>query len=262
MKVPAARRALVTGASRGIGESFARELAAAGADLVLVARSGDELDALARELGERHGVDAEVLATDLTDAAQLLEVEERLRTTDRPVDLLINNAGFGSTGAFHELDVDRETRQIRLHLTAALRLSHAFLARAVPEGSGWLLNVSSILSFQPGPNGAVYAACKAALRSFTEAVHDELRGTGVHVTALCPGFTRTAIFDVAGGDTSAVPGPLWKDAAEVARAGLDAVSRNRAVHVPGRPYQLLAVTSPRMLPRLRRRVSGIVSRRF
>lgn len=255
-------RALVTGASRGIGEAFARRLAAAGTDLVLVARSEDELRELADELHADQGVQVDVLAADLTSPTERRPVEDRLASVELPVDLLINNAGFGSSGLFHELDLERETGQIALNLTTTTRLTRAALGQMVASGRGGVINVASILAFQPGPHGAVYAACKAAVLSMTEAVHEEVRGTGVHVTALCPGFTRTAIFDVAGGDTSRVPAVMWKEPDEVAGAGLRAVAANDAVCVPGLLYQAQATSAPRLFPPLKRRVAGAVGRRF
>jgi short-subunit dehydrogenase len=222
--------ALVTGASIGIGEQFARELAARGHDVVLVARDRARLDALAKELGDQYaGGTFEVLVADLTDAAQLATVEERATA----VDVLVNNAGFGTSGNFYELDIDGEENEIRCNVIALTRLSHAAAHAMVPRGRGGILNVASIAGYQPTPRMATYCATKAYVRFFTESLHEELKGTGVSVTVLAPGFTRTEFQQRAGVEESAVPSMFWQNADEVARAGLDGLAKNRAVVVPG-----------------------------
>ena len=193
---------MITGASVGIGEQFARQLSERGHDVVLVARHAGRLDALAKEIEARDGAHAEVLAADLTDADQLATVEARVRT----VDLLVNNAGFGTFGPFHTLDVDIETREINLNIIALVRLTHAAAAAMVERGRGGILNVSSLAGFQPGPSNATYSATKAFVTSFTEAVHEELKGTGVSVTALCPGFTHTEFQERANAPRATCPG--------------------------------------------------------
>lgn len=242
-------RALVTGASSGIGEAFARELAPRGTALTLVARSEDRLRALAAELSEGSMADVEVLPADLTDGADLARVEARIRDDATPIDLLINNAGFGTVGRFVELDLDREEAEIRLNVVAVMRLTHAALPGMRERAHGGVLNVSSMAGFQPTPMMATYGATKTFVTSFTEAVHEELRGSGVHATALCPGFTRTRFQEVAGAEAeaSAVPGPLWDDPASVARIGLAAVDANRAIVVPGVANRATSAAS-RVLP--------------
>jgi short-subunit dehydrogenase len=253
--------ALVTGASSGIGEAFARLLAERGHDLVLVARDESRLDALAKELRDAHGAGADVLPADLTAPAQLDTVEDRCRDGAAPIDVLVNNAGFGTFGAFHTLDVDGEVREVQLNVTALVRLTHAAAGAMVSRGSGGILNVSSLAGYQPGPMNATYAATKAFVTSFTEAVHEELVGTGVSVTVLCPGFTRTGFQETASVPASRVPGFMWQEADEVARAGLDALAKNRAVAVPGPLNKTLsAFTQLTPRPITRRMAAAVIKR--
>jgi uncharacterized protein len=253
--------ALVTGASSGLGADFARALAAAGHDLVLVARTGSALEALASELEQKHGVQSEVMAADLADGTQLSSVAARL-ADGAPVDTVINNAGFGHYGAFTDLPLTGEVGQIEVNIIALVTLSHAALGVMVPRGSGKLLNVSSIGAFAPAPGGATYSATKAFVLSFTEALHDEVKAQGVHVTALCPGFTRTEFQQRAGVKTTGLPSAAWADAADVVAAGLVALDRNQAVCVPGVINKFVAV-SPRFGPRgLVRGISAGVMKRL
>lgn len=249
--------ALVTGASSGIGEVMAAMLAEAGVPTVVVARRRDRLRALA---GRFEGV--EVLVADLGDPGGLEKVADRIADPQRPIDLVVNNAGFGTNGAFHELDPDRLDREIDVNVAALTRLSHAALAAMVPRRRGWLLNVSSIAGFQPAPRLAVYAATKAYVTSLTESLHEEARGHGVHVTVLCPGLTKTEFQSVSNTASYAdrFPDLAWTSPEQVARTGLDAVVANRTIAVPGLQYQLVsAITnvSPRWL---RRAVSSRVQR--
>ncbi|SFN04495.1 MULTISPECIES: SDR family NAD(P)-dependent oxidoreductase [Actinomadura] len=232
------RTALVTGASSGIGESFARLLAARGTDLVIVARRAELLDGLARELVERYRVAVEVLAADLTDPGQRAEVEGRLRT--EPVELLVNNAGHGAFGAFADLPLDDHLAQIELNVAALVRLTHAVLPGMVARGRGGVLNVASMSGFAPSPGSATYGATKAYVASFSESLHSEVAGRGVHVTALCPGFTRT--------EDDVPPSLLWLRRDDVARAGLEAVSAGRALCVPGAQYKA-AFPALKLVPR-------------
>jgi short-subunit dehydrogenase len=250
------RVALITGASVGIGEQFARQLAERGHDVVLVARDAARLEALAKEI-RGGGVEAEVLAADLTDDAQLATVEARART----VDLLVNNAGFGTFGSFHTLDVETELREINLNVVALVRLTHAAAAGMVERGSGGILNVSSLAGFQPGPSNATYGATKAFVTSFTEAVHEELRGTGVNVTVLCPGFTHTEFQERANVPASEVPGFMWQEAPEVARAGLDGVEKNKAIVIPGTVNKVMGNLSAITPHVITRRVGAAVLKR-
>jgi short-subunit dehydrogenase len=245
--------ALVTGASAGIGEEFARQLAERGNDLVLVARDKARLDALAESLN----VQCEVLSADLTDAAQLATVEARARS----VDILVNNAGFGTYGRFAELDLDTEIREINLNVVALVRLTHAAAGPMVERGKGGILNVSSLAGNQSGPLNATYSATKAFVTSFTEGVHEELNGTGVAVTALCPGFTHTEFQDRANVPASDVPSFMWQNAPEVAKAGLDGLARNRAVVVPGGLNKILGGASSIAPRSVTRRASALILKR-
>jgi uncharacterized protein len=251
------RSALVTGASSGIGEAMASALGDAGVALVLVARRRDRLEALAARYEG-----TEVLAADLTTAKGLDAVVARLEDRSRPIDLLVNNAGFGSSGDFVSIDADRLDDEISLNVRALTRLSRAALVPMIERRRGWLLNVSSVASFQPAPKLAVYAATKAFVTSLTESLHEELRGTGVSATALCPGLTRTEFQQVSSTERAGerYPGVAWMGAESVARAGLADCARGRAVSVPGLLYKGL-VTSTQFVPRgLKRRAAGITTR--
>lgn len=238
------RTALVTGASSGIGAAVARELAARGADLVLVARRADRLERLAGELTARHGVAVEVLAADLTDPEQLAQVEKRAAAG---VELLVNNAGIGSAGRFASLPLPREDTEVRLNVLAVVRLTSAALPAMLARGHGGVLNVSSVAGFQPLPGGATYSASKAFVTTFSEAVAAEVGRRGVHVTALCPGFTHTE-FHAGPVGVPRLPGWLWLSAEQVARAGVDGVEAGRQVVVPGAVWKLAALLG-RQLPR-------------
>lgn len=224
-------RALVTGASSGIGKAIATQLAANGTRLVLVARDEDRLDSLARTLD----VDCQILVADLADRSALMRVEDRLRDDEAgAIDLLVNCAGFGNTGPLHELDVEREAAVVGVNVVAVLRLAQVAAATMVARGGGGgILNVSSMAAFAPAPNSATYAATKAFVNSLSEALHAELKDHHVHVTALCPGFTRTEFQDRAEFDSSAIPDRLWQSAEDVAAAGLAGIDQNRTVVVPG-----------------------------
>lgn len=255
--------ALVTGASSGIGEAIARRLAAEGTDLVVTARDEQRLTALADELTTGHRVDVEVLPADLGEQEGRRLVEDRLVDEARPVDLLVNNAGFGSSGRFHELDVDGEQAQVEVNVIAVLRLTHAALGPMLDRGRGTVLNVSSLGSRTPSPLNATYAATKAFVTSFSEALHEDLRGSPVSVTALEPGFTRTE-FQVRAGLTrdAGVPDLVWMSADDVAAAGLDGARAGRAVVVPGLGYKVAAGVTG-VVPKLPlRRIVGVAARRF
>lgn len=250
--------ALVTGASSGIGEEVARLLGEAGVPTVVVARRRDRLEELA---GRYEGF--EVLAADLTTPEGVAAVVERVEDPDRPVDLVVNNAGFGTSGLFHTLDPDRLHDEIELNIAALTRLSRAALGVMVPRRRGFLLNVSSVASFQPGPRLAVYAATKAYVTSLSEALHEEVKGDGVHVTALCPGLTRTEFQSVSntGAYQQQYPAFVWTSVEEVAAAGLRDVARGRALSVPGVLYKGLVATSQVTPNGVARLISSLVLRR-
>lgn len=233
-------RALVTGASSGIGDAIARQLAAGGVDLVVVARSTDKLDALAAELP----VDVEVLTADLTHPADLARVAARL-TADPEIDLLVNNAGFGYSHTVASGDLDRDLAQVDIHIRAVLTLSHAAAGVMVDRGRGGILNVSSMAGFLPLPGSATYAAVKAFTTSFTESLHLELRGTGVHASVVCPGFVDTPMVS---GDKqlSGLPNQVLLSADAVARDALRAVAANDPMTVPGLAWKAAAALSGTM----------------
>lgn len=227
-------RALVTGASSGIGKEIARQLASDGTELVVVARNGERLARLAGEVD----VPCRVLAADLGVPNELSYVEDRLRDRAEPIDLLVNNAGFGSQGPFHELDLEREAAVVEVNVVAVHRLAHIAGAEMVAAGRGGILNVSSMAGFMAAPGTATYGATKAFVTSLSEAMHADLGPHGVHVTALCPGFTRTEFQDRADYDASHLPDFMWQNATDVAAAGLRGVAANRAVVVPGVPNKV------------------------
>ncbi len=246
--------ALITGASSGIGEAMVRELGRAGIPQVVVARRGDRLEALAATFA-----DVEVLVADLSTPEGVAAVAARVVDPQRPVDLVVNNAGFGTSGVFAELDADRLDEEVRLNVGALTRLSRAALGVMVPRGRGYLLNVSSVISFQPSPRQSVYAATKAYVTSLSESLHEEVRGTGVKVTALCPGLTRTEFVDVSGSSslTGRLPSFVWQSAEEVAVVGLRDMAAGRALSIPG-PMNKSVVMASGITPRgMLRRMSGI-----
>jgi hypothetical protein len=221
------RSALVTGASSGIGTEFARQLAARGVDLVLVARRTDRLEALAEELT---GVSIEVMSADLTTDDGIRLVEQRL--ADSPVELLVNNAGVASSGPFSEADLGQQDDIVRLNVLALMRLTHAAVGPMVAAGHGGILNVSSLASDQPLRGFATYSASKAFVTAFSESIAAEVRGAGVHVTVLKPGYVYTEM-NPDGPDPASMAGRFWLDADDVARHALDAVESGRLISVPG-----------------------------
>ncbi len=255
------RSALVTGASAGIGLAFAERLARDQYDLVLVARSRDRLEEIAKRLRDERGVAVEVLAADLTQPDPLRSVERRV-AEDATLDLLVNNAGFGTQGRFAELDADREEEEIRLNVIALVRLTRAALPHMLERGRGEIVNVSSMASFYPGPYLATYGATKAFVTSFTEAIAGEIAGSGVRIQALCPGFTRTEFQERASIDASQIPAFAWMSAEAVVDASLAALASGDVVVVPGGLNKAMhAGTS--LLPRsLVRRVMAAAAKRL
>jgi short-subunit dehydrogenase len=220
----------VTGGSAGIGEAFARALAGEGTALVLVARRREPLDQLAEELRERHGVEVEVLPRDLTDGAELAEVEARLTDGTRPIDLLVNNAGSETEhGPLRDRDRELLEAEVRLNVVATLRLTHAAVGAMSARGRGYVINVSAGNAFFPTPGSAAYGASKAFINSLTEALAYELRDSGVRLTAVCPGFTRTGAQDRLGLNRHAFPRFMWRNADEVVRDALRASRRKKVV---------------------------------
>lgn len=254
-------KTLVTGASAGIGRSFALALAARGNDLVLVARDVPRLEELADDLRERHGIDAEVLGADLLADDGLAAVEARLRDVDDPVDLLVNNAGMGTFGDFAASDIEAEDREIRLNVLALVRLTRAALDAMAPRGRGAILNISSLAAYQPAPSSATYAATKAFVNSFTHSVHEECRRHGVHVMVVCPGYTHTEFHERAGLGPTQIPDFMWQSSDAVVEAALRDLDRRRAVSIPGALNKVLGAASSVTPAAVTRRVAGIVMRR-
>ncbi|WP_437829198.1 SDR family NAD(P)-dependent oxidoreductase [Sorangium sp. So ce1153] len=240
------RRALVTGASSGIGESFARELAARGMDLVLVARSEGKLRALASELAKRHGVAVEVVASDLSREGAARALHAQCEEKGLHVDLLVNNAAFGTHGPFHEAPLARQHEQVTLNVTAVVDLSHLFLPGMVERGEGGIINVASIAAYQPLPYMATYGATKAFVLSFTEALWAEVRERGVRVIALCPGPVETRFFDVVGTRDVAV-GPMATPE-QVVLAGLRGLEKGSPSLIVGLRNWVQS-NLPRLFPR-------------
>ncbi len=240
--------ALVTGATAGIGAAFARRLAAAGHDLVLVARDEKRLRATSRSLAETHRVAVEVLPADLTTETGLATVEARLADSSAPVDLLVNNAGMSLNRSFIDSTVEGEERLLRLNVVAVMRLAHAALPGMVARRRGGIINVSSAAAFVAVMPGSTYPATKAWVNSFSESLALAVRPFGVRVVALCPGYVRTEFHQRAGIETSGIPGWLWLDADAVAAAGLRALARDRVVRVVDWRYRA-ALRIGRLVPR-------------
>jgi short-subunit dehydrogenase len=246
--------ALITGASAGIGAAIARELGALGHGLVLVARRRDRLLALGEELAERHGVRAEAIGADLSKAASVARLPARIAGLGLDVEILVNNAGFATGGAFHQSDPERELEQVRVLVEAVVALTSAFAAAMVKRHRGAILNVASTAAMQPMPYSAGYSAAKAYVLTFSEAIHQELRGHGVTVTALCPGpvqtdFWQIADWQVASGQSfeRAIPRPALISAEQAAHAGIVGLESGSRVVVPGLPMRA-AMQAARYVP--------------
>jgi uncharacterized protein len=224
---------LVTGASSGIGADIARALVARGHGVTIVARRTERLEKLAAELRDRKGVRVETVACDLGDAdarqRMRAEVEERGLT----VEVLVNNAGFGSAGRFDRLDLERELEMVRLNAEAVVDLCGRYVPAMVQRGRGAVLNVASTAAFQPLPRQATYSASKAFVLTFTDALHEDLAGTGVAATTLCPGPVKTEFLSTAGLDWEGLPDFIWSESAVVAEAGVQGLEKGRRVVVPG-----------------------------
>lgn len=248
--------ALVTGASAGLGEGFARELARRGHDLILTARRAERLEEIAAELRTAQGVKVHVFASDLAEAGAPEALLTEVVAAGLPIDLLVNNAGFGVRGDFAELDGAVQLGMIDLNCRALVALAHGVLPGMIGRRSGGILNIASLGSFQPGPWMAVYYATKAFVLSFSEALHEEARDKGVRVSAICPGPTRTEFADRAGMGGDAMFTRFAGTPDTVVRDGLAAVAANRAVKVSGL-VNTLSADSVRFLPRIvARKVAG------
>ena len=240
--------ALVTGATAGIGHEFATQLAARGHDLVLVARDTARLEETAGRLRAAYGIEVEVLTADLSDRAQTEVVAARLAEVDRPVDLLINNAGIGLyDGAFADHSIEAEEQLLRINVRAVMRLTHAALGPMIGRGSGDILNVSSVASFAPDATAPTYAASKAWVTSFSEGLRAQLSGTGVRVTVLAPGLVPTEFQQSAGVDPQA-PAVFWLDPDDVVDTALRDLRQGHGVSIPGLQYRAVAMAM-RLTPR-------------
>ena len=235
--------ALITGASAGLGIDFSRQLSASGARLVLVARRKERLEELAAELGN-----ARAVALDLSEPDATARLMADLAAHGDHVDLLVNNAGFGLMGEFAKLDGAKQRQMVDLNCGLLTELAHAVLPGMRERGRGGILNVASTAAFQPGPFSAVYYATKAYVLSFTEALHEELRGSGIRVTALCPGPTRTEFFQAAGYKGGSALEKMAMASAPVVAAGLAGLDRNDAVVIPG-AVNKIGAQGHRFLPR-------------
>jgi len=233
--------ALVTGATAGIGLAFCRELAERGNDLVIVARNRARLENVSDELRSRHHVNVEILAADLSKRAALRRVADR----DRPIDLLVNNAGFGMSKSFLAGDLAAEEAMLDVLCRAVLVLSHAGALSMKDRGRGAIINVSSVAGFVPM---GTYAAAKSWCTAFTETLAQELAGSGVSATALCPGFTHTEMHSRADLDMSKLPNALWLEADRLVRDCLDDVRAGKVLSIPGAQYKLIAAVA-QVVPR-------------
>jgi short-subunit dehydrogenase len=244
--------ALVTGASSGIGAAIARELASRGHGVTLVARREDRLRELAAELSAQHDVRAETIGSDLSDASVRGRLVGEIDRLGLDVEVLVNNAGFGAYGEFARIARAPQIEMVRVNVEAVVDLAARFLPTMVERGRGALINVASTAAFQPLPGAATYAATKAFVLSHGDALHQELKGSGVTVTTVCPGPVRTEFTEVAGIAESeeATPGAIWMSAEEVARHAVEAAERGRRIAVPGMINQagaLVGQHTPRML---------------
>ncbi len=256
--------ALITGASGGIGLELARVFAEEGFDLVVVARRAAELEELARQCRDEFRARVDVYPSDLLAPGAVDELMHGLEKEGRTIDVLVNNAGLMEMGLFAEIEAEKHERLIQLNIAVLSALTRRFLPGMIERERGRILNVASTSAFQPVPAMATYAASKAFVLSFSEALSEELRGTGITVTALCPGFTKTDMLDRARDEhesAQSIPDFMVSDVGDVAREGFDACMSGTVVVVPGRPNQLLA-SSVGFYPRwLVRGVTGIFGRR-
>jgi len=256
--------ALVTGASAGIGREIAEVFAREGFDLIVVARRAVELESLARRCEELHGTTTHVLAMDLLEPDAAPRLVARLRDDGLRVDILVNNAGLMSMGPFVEIEAESHERLLQLNLVVLVSLTRRLLPGMIERGRGRILNVASTSAFQPVPSMAVYGASKACVLSFSESLSEELKGTGVTVTALCPGITRTEMLEAAQSDHQRardLPGFMISDVGEVARKGFEACLAGRAVVVPGMA-NAVGASLVRLQPRwVVRTVGGLLGRR-
>ena len=229
------RLALITGASSGLGAAFARRLAAEGYDLIITGRREERLKALSEELSRAHGVIIETIVADLADPEGVAALTERIRVTPK-LELLINNAGFGSRRPFHKEDLQGQEKMVRVHILATMALTYAAIPNMIEEGRGAIINVSSLAGFAPLPGNVTYSGTKAFLSAFSEALNMELARTGVKVQALCPGLTRTEFHSRMGIDPARLKSKgliRWMAPEEVVEASLNCLAKGRVICIPG-----------------------------
>jgi short-subunit dehydrogenase len=258
--------ALITGGSSGIGLELARVFAQNEYDLVVVARRQEKLEALKEELERDYGINVTVLACDLSNAGSPSAIYDTLQRDEIHIDVLVNNAGLAMLEPFHAAPVDDVLSLVQVNVVALTHLTRLFVAPMIAKGRGRILNVASVVSFYPTPNFAAYGASKAFVLSLSEALSAELEKTGVTVTALCPGYTKTDMIDTALTSTGLetwgrfIPSMMKMDAASVAREGFKACMRGKAVHVTGLPNQFATEWIRRQPKWLVRRAGGIFAR--
>lgn len=261
MIVTPRRRALVTGASAGIGAEFSRQLAARGYDLVLTARRAERLQTLAADLRARHGIDVDVCTDDLADPAAPARIVAAATSNGRPIDILVNNAGYGVPGRYDRVDWPTHARFMQVLVTAPLELCHQLIPAMRQRRYGRIVNVASLAGLVPAtPGNTLYGPAKAFLMRVSQALAMENRAHGVHVCALCPGFTHSEFHDVsqARGLVSKLPGWMWSNTDDVVRQGLDAVEHGRVLCVPGRVNRAIKVLMDVLPDRV---ALGLVARR-
>lgn len=255
--------ALITGASSGIGVAFAEVFAAEGYDLFLVARNKERLDAVAQDLKIRFDVNTRVVVADLVTDEGIAIVEDLLASSNPAIDFLVNNAGFGHKGVFHETSVEEHVDVLRVNALAVLRLTHAAMKAMLPRKEGNIINVASVAAFTPGVRpSSTYAASKAFVAALTEGLAPSALGTGVHLSAVCPGWTRSEFHSRAGIGMSKLPGFMWLSPTEVAECAVRDHRAGKVLTVPGVVYKIILGMSraaPRPLVRTFSRIAGRLS---
>lgn len=254
---------MVTGASSGIGKDIAIEAAKAKYDLILTARREDKLKEIKEEIESNHGVRVEILTGDLTKAEDISKIVSRIEQND--IDVLVNNAGFGSSGPFIELDIDNELNEIDLNVRALVQLSHAGAKSFADRKSGSIVNISSVASYQPMVGNATYGASKAFVTSFTHALSEELSSYGVDVLLVCPGptdtefFVRSSWFEASKGGNG-MPKFLWQDSDKVAKLVVKSIQKRRSVLIPGLSNKLLASLSSSLPGTLTKKITALIAK--
>ncbi|WP_437206815.1 SDR family NAD(P)-dependent oxidoreductase [Planctomicrobium sp. SH664] len=239
---------LITGASAGIGLELARRFAVDGSELILVARREERLRELAEELQQKYQTQSTVICLDLSEPSAPARLFEMIQASGKQVDVLVNNAGFGQSGNFFDISLERQVQMVQLNVSALMQLSHLFVKGMIDRRRGTILNLGSTAAFQPGPSNTVYFATKAFVLSFSEALAEELEGTGVTVTCLCPGPTKTEFADAAGMSESLVFKLNTMQLADVVETGYRGMRRRKRIVMPGLLNRLLCF-SLRLTPR-------------